>query len=178
MEIKAWYDSGKTTDLATVGLPAHADDRPVMTLVRKATSHKFRLRFVGQSTPVVGVIYMGKALEMARPLYGGHTPINLARTTVIRPNISERGQFLGRSIIRSGASGSWTWNNLPAAWVRKHLDPFIEAVRTLPFFSLWRPATFPGEAAYCWTSGDQAPVNTGTRNLMSFGLDAQGLGHE
>lgn len=178
-EIKAWYDSGETADLATVGLPAHSDDRPIMTLVEEQTTNKYRLRFVGQTTPVVGVIYMGKALEMARPLYAGHSPINLARTTVVRPNISERGQWLGRSIIRSGAVGSWSWSNLTAAWIRRYLDPFLESARTLPFFVLWRPETFPGESAYCWTLQDPAPpVNSGPIDLMSFTLDAGGLGSE
>jgi len=178
VEIKALYDSGERADLATLGLPSHADDRPIMTLVEETRSNKFRVRIVGQSTPVVGVIYIGKALEMARPLYGGHTPLALSRTTVIRPHVSERGQFLGRSIIRSGASGSWSWSNLTAAWVRRYLDPFIESARTDPFFILWRPASFPGEVGYCWTLGDLSATNSGPRDLMSFTLSAQGIGHE
>lgn len=177
-EILAWFDSGESADLASLGLPSHDDDRPIMRLVEETRSNKFRLRFVGQSTPVVGVIYMGKALEMARPIYGGHTPMNLARTTVVRPNVSERGQFLGRSIIRSGNRGSWSWTNLLAPWVRKYLDPFVESARTLPFFILWRPSSFPGESGYLWTLQDLAPSNSGGKDRMAFTLDAEGLGIE
>ena len=178
-EIKAWYDSGETMDLATAGLPSHADDRPIMTLVEATTSRNFRVRIVGQTTPVLGVIYIGEALEMERPFYGGHAPVNLSRITVTRPNVSERGQFLGRSIVRSGASGAWAWNNLTAAWVRRYLDPFLESARALPFFVLWRPVTFPGESAYCWTLQDPPPpVNSGSKDRMSFTLDAEGLGNE
>lgn len=177
-EIKEWFERTEAMDPATLGLPSHDDDRPIMVLVEEHTSHRFRVRVAGQSTPVIGVIRMGKALEMERPIYGGHTPLNLSRTTVIRPNISERGQFLGRSIIRSGASGSWSWKNLTAAWVRRYLDPFLEAIRTTPFFILWRPSSFPGEAGYCWTTADHAPTNMGSKDRMSITIDAEGLGNE
>ena len=179
VEILGWFSGDVPVTARTLGIPAHQDDRPIMALVEETTAAKFRVRIVGEGAPTVGVIYMGKALEMTRPLYGGHSPISLSRTTVIRPNASERGQWLGRSIIRSGAHGSWAWANLKASWVREYLDPFIEAARTSPFFILWRPETFPGEAGYCWTTGDVAPPsNAGTKDFMSFALDAEGLGSE
>jgi hypothetical protein len=177
-EIRAWYDSGETMGLATAGLPSHSDDRPIMVLTQETTAQRFRIRIAGQTTPLVGVIYIGKALEMMRPLYGGHTPINLSHSTIIRPNTSDRGQFVGRSIIRTGVGTPWDWRNLEADWVRRYLDPFIESARTLPFFLLWRPATFPEGSAYCWTPGDQKPQNMGTADLMSFTLEAIGIGYD
>jgi hypothetical protein len=177
-EIKAWYESGEKMDLATAGLASYEDDRPIMQLVEETRANKFRIKVVGQTTPVLGVIYMGKALEMPRALYAGHTPIGLARDTVTRPNISERGQFLGRSIIRSGSRGSWAWDNLTPAWVRRYLDPFIVSARTFPFFIWWRPSTKPGEVGYCWTQQDLSATNNGTQALMSFSLEAEGLGNE
>jgi hypothetical protein len=176
-EIAGWFAS-PPTDLPGLGLAAADDDRPIMRLVEPTSATRFRLRLVGPSVPTIGVIRMGKALEMERPLYGGHTPISLARNTVIRPNISERGQWLGRSIIRSGASGSWNWTHLTAAWVRRYLQPFITAARTRPFFIAWRPEAFPAEAGYCWTTKDLSAANMGRRDFMSFQLDAEGLGHE
>jgi hypothetical protein len=177
-EIRAWYDSGERMDPATAGLPSHEDDRPIMVLTEAATAKKFRLRVVGQTTPMIGVIYMGTALEMMRPIYGGHTPINLARTTVIRPNVSDTGQFLGRSITRKGSRGSWMWKNLTAAWLRKYIDPFIVSALTLPFFVLWRPSSFPGESGYSWTGQDLSAANVGSKDRMTFNLDASGLANE
>jgi hypothetical protein len=177
-EIRAWYDSGERMDAATAGIPSHEDDRPIMVLTEAATSFRFRIRVVGQTTPLIGVIKIGQAFEMMRPLYGGHAPINLSRATTIRPTTSERGQFLGRSIIREGARGSWSWNNLTAAWVRKYLDPFVESARLLPFFVLWRPSSFPGESSYVWTMTDQSPVNSGSKDRMAFSLEADGLANE
>jgi len=177
-EILGWYQSGVAMDEVTLGIESHDDDRPIMRLVEAATSSFFRVRLTGQTTPLVGVIYMGEALQMERGIYIGHTPIGFARKTVVRPNLSTGGQFLGRSIIRVGSSGSWLWKNLTASWVRKYLDPFLEAARTDPFFILWRPSKFPGEAGYCQTKGDQVPTNSGPRDKMSFDLNAEGLGVE
>lgn len=183
----AWVASGEAMTLLTSPLPPDGDDRPIMMLLEEMDQFeafslkalRFRVVFVGNQALKVGVIYLGRALEMQREMYGGHTPISLNRSTVVRPNISERGQFLGRSIVRSGASGSWSWKNLKADWVRRYLDPFIAAARLRPFFILWRPQTFPSEAGYCWTTGDvAAPSNSGGRDFMTFTLDAQGLGHE
>ncbi len=176
-DISDWF-SEPPEDMPGLGLARITDDRPIMRLVEETTATRFRVRLVGPGEPTIGVIRMGKALEMMRPIYGGHTPIALARETVIRPNISERGQWLGRSIIRSGARGSWSWQNLTAAWVRRYLEPFIESARTSPFFILWRPQTFPEEAGYCWTAADLSAANAGGQDRMSFSLEAEGLGHE
>jgi hypothetical protein len=177
-EILSWFNNDVSLSLTTAGLADHSDDRPIMGLTEAARSNRFRIRITGQTKPLVGVIYIGKALEMERAIYTGHTPIGLARKTVIRPNLSTGGQFLGRSLIRAGSSGSWSWKNLTAAWVREYLDAFLEAARTTPFFILWKPNRFPGEAGYCQTAGDQIPTNSGPKDKMSFTLTAEGLGVE
>jgi hypothetical protein len=96
---------------------------------------------------------------------------------VIRPNKSERGQWLGRSIIRGGSAGSWSWRHLKADWYRTYFDPFVESARTQPFFIAWRPETYP-VAAYCWTEGDITPSNMGVKDFMQVTLEAEGLAIE
>jgi hypothetical protein len=130
-----------------------------------------------ETAPLVSVIYIGEALAMQRPLYGGHSPIDLARNTVIRPNKSERGQWLGRSIIRSGSTGAWSWRHLKPDWYRTYFDPFVESARTQPFFIAWRPETYP-VTAYCWTEGDITPSNMGVKDFMQVTLEAEGLAIE
>lgn len=178
-EISDWA-AVDTIDEETIGLPVVNDDRPIMRLVEPATSTQFRLVFTGGEEAVqVGVIYMGKALEMARPIYGGHAPISLSRAPVVRPSETAGGQFVGRVVERTSSPGSWSWTNLPAAWVRLYLDAFLKAAIDRPFFILWRPETFPEEAGYCWTEdAPEPPRNQGVRDLMSWTLTARGLGHE
>jgi hypothetical protein len=158
-----------------------ADDSPIMLLFDPVSAAAVRLVFESftspETTPFVGVIYIGEALAMQRALYGGHSPIDLARITVIRPNKSERGQWLGRSIIRSGSAGAWSWRHLKADWYRTYFDPFVESARTQPFFIAWRPETYP-VAAYCWTEGDITPSNMGVKDFMQVTLEAEGLAIE
>lgn len=148
-----------------------------LLLFERTTARYWRLRIDGESgTPQIGVVYVGEALAMQRPIYGGHTPGKLNRTTTFQNNKSENGQFLGRSIVRKGYSESLSWGNLTAAWYRENFDPFVEAARTTPFFVAWRPGKFPDEVLYAWTSDDIAPNNSGTRDLVSVSIDVEGLG--
>jgi hypothetical protein len=172
------HEGAYTLDDAGLPLPV-TDDRPIMRLVEPVTAAQFRLVFTPQESPsgdlMVGSIFIGKALEMARPIYAGHVPSPFARVTSVRPNVSERGQLLGRSVTREGMADSWSWQNLPAAWVRRHLEPFFKHAVTKPFFLLWRPETFPDEASYLWTEEDLRASNTGIGDLMAFTLNAVGL---
>ena len=154
------------------------DNRPIMLLFEGVTAQRFRVLITGGTPPRIGVIWFGLSLAMERPIYGGHSPINLARQTVTKNNVSERGQWLGRSIVRSGSAASFQWQNLTADWYRANFDPLVKHLRTEPAFIAWRPLSFPSETAYIWTNEDIAPSNTGTRNLMSVSLNAEGLGVE
>src|SRR5690606_5562359 len=174
-KVAEWYQ-GDGLSLHGAGLPP-VDNRPIVHLFEPVRSSRFRVLVTGTEAPEIGVISIGKALVMPHAIYQGHTPISLARETVIRPNVSERGQFLGRSIIRSGARGSWTWDRLPADWYRRYFDPFVEAARSVPFFILWRPETFPHEAAYVWTLSDIHPSNS-RRDWLTVTVEAEGLGVE
>lgn len=146
-------------------------NEPVMLIFPEITARYWRITVVSSvSPPTVGVVYLGKVLAMQRPIYGGHSPINLSRQTVVRPTESEKGQWLGRSITRYGLQTSYNWNNLSAAWYRANFDPFVSAARFRPFFIAWRPASYPDEVAFGWTGDDIQPSNSGTRDLMSVSI--------
>jgi hypothetical protein len=146
-----------------------------MFLFEEVLSPHWRLRFTGR-TPSVSVIYIGKALAMQRSIYVGHTPITLARQTQYNNNLSENGQFLGRSIVRSGVGTSAAFQHLTADWYRENFDPFVKSARTYPFFFAWRPDTHPDEIGYVWTSADISPQNTGPRDFMSVSFNMTGIG--
>jgi hypothetical protein len=121
---------------------------------------------------------MGQALTMQRRIYQGHTPLTLSRDTELSNNVSEGGQYLGRSIIRKGASTSAQWTHLNASWYRANFDPFVKSARTNPFFIGWRPLQYPNELGFVWTDSDIAPQNTGPRDFMSVGVNFRGLINE
>lgn len=154
---------------------APGSDDPFMFLITPVTALYWRVRVTG-AVATIGVIYIGLSLAMQRPIYGGITPITLGRETVIRPQTSERGQFLGRSIIRAGVSFQASWRHLLPAWYRENFDPFVLSARRRPFFIAWRPLSYPAEVGYMWTQGDITPSNMGMgAGMMQVSLSCMGI---
>lgn len=151
-----------------------------------ATSPTLSLDFVNQvyalgdyteaDDAFLGVLYLGRALQMQRGIYQGHTPGEFARNDEIRPTVSEGGQWLGRTVVRKGYDASYSFSNLKADWVRSTLAPFLEAAITKPFFIAWRPESKADEVLFGWTQAPIVPTNSGPRDLMSvqFNVSAHG----
>jgi len=174
VELQYW-DGAAWVSLGDVQPGTDSGNKIVMFLFDQVSSAVWRLLITGgTAVPVLGPVNIGLSLKLERRLYGGHTPITLSKKTVIRPQKSETGQWLGRSIRREGATTKISLNNLTPAWVRSDFEPFIENSRTHPFFFAWRPSDYPAELAYCWTNTDIVATNSGTRDLMksSFAVDA------
>ena len=152
-------------------------DRINMALFLQASLRYWRLSITG-GIPNIAVVYIGKTLAMQRKIYQGHTPLNLSRTTELSNNMSDGGQYLGRSVIRKGAQTSCDWSHLTADWYRANFDPFVKAARTAPFFIAWRPEQYPNELGYVWTENDIAPQNSGPKNYMSVSVSFMGLINE
>lgn len=155
-------------------IPANDDAILVLFTKRDATGYRLSLSG-GTGIPYIGVIFVGESLQMQRPIYGGHSPLNLSRATNIAGNNSVTGNWIGRSVIRRGYSVSVSWSNLKADWYRSYFDPFVKYASQSagPFFLSWRPQTFPDEVGYCWlSSSDISPSNSGTRDLMSVSMSA------
>ena len=170
--------SPDNTTWTTIDSITPTDNSPIMFLFANVTARYYRLSITGSLTPSIGVVYVGTVLEMLRPCYAGLTPISLSRDTVIRPNRSEGGQWLGRSVIRSGSSMSVNYTNLDNAWVRSTFRDFINNAVTYPFFFVWRPDNYPEDVGYVWVSDDIKPSNSGTRDLMNVSIQMSGLSIE
>jgi len=159
----------------TIDTFSPSDDSPIMVLFTDTSDQYWRIRLSSGTIPVVGVIFFGQTLDMERAIYGGHSPLPLSRTTTVRPQRSEGGQWLGRSVVRKGFSTNCEWDNLTASWYRANFDPFAKYATQEEgaFFIAWRPDDYD-EVGYCWTGGDIQPTNTGTRDLMSVSMDVTG----
>lgn len=151
------------------------DDSDILCLFPFQNARYWRVN-ITTAIPTIAHIRFGSVLTMQRGLYRGHSPITLSRETVIRPAISEGGQWLGRSILRGGFIGSAEWRNLTATWYRANFDPFVKEARSHPFFFAWRPYEFLSEIAYVWVNDDITPVNAGPRDFMSVGFQMRGTG--
>lgn len=152
------------------------DDSPILFLFTSESHRYWRIHVSGSTVPTIGVVYIGEELAMTRPIYGGHSPLDMSRNTVVRPMKSERGQFLGRSIVRTGFSTGYSWTNLDPTFYRNEFDPFVESARSYPFFIAWRPSGFLNDVGYVWTTSDIKPTNSGVRGFMQVSIDVEGLG--
>lgn len=152
-------------------------DETIMILFPMRNASRYRISLSGgNGIPTIGVIFIGRTLQMERPIYGGHSPLSLSRETTTYPNSSESGNWLGRSVIRQGYSTSFSWSNLTASWYRQYFDTFVRYTTQSagPFFIAWRPESYPDEVGYCWlTASDISPSNSGTRDLMTVSMSVQ-----
>ena len=122
----------------------------------------------------LGVVYAGEALEMERPIYGGHNPIDLSAETDYQNTRSESGNFLGRTVIRRGAETSYQFKHLSDEWIRQSFKPFMKSAIKHPFFIKWRPDLYQA-TAFGFTTKDIKPSNMGGGSRLmqvSFNIQA------
>ena len=150
------------------------DNEPVMAIFEPLTPTEWRLTVSRAVLPQIGVVRWGKALQMQRPVFGGHEPMALSRNTVMRANKSTTGEWLGQTTLRTSRSTSFSWSNIDDDWTRTNWVPFQKAAEREPFFLAWRPITY-SEAGYCSISKHKTPSNAGVRALMSLSLDVTGF---
>lgn len=158
---------------------APGTDGPLMMLFDEVSARYWRIRITGTAEPRIGVIYIGKALAMQRPVqWNGHTPGVMNRVVTKRPAMSDRGQYLGTTIIREGFEVSYEANNLDEDWVRETFDDFAKAAIRCGYFIAWRPTQFPKEVLFGWTENPIVPTNTQggrTRRMgVSWSMRAHG----
>jgi len=170
-----YHDGSSWVDL--IASTAITSDAPIFVIFGVQTRSRWRIRISNGTAPNIGVIKFGKALQMQRPIYGGHAPVDLARQTILRSNNSETGNYLGRSKLRSIHATTYDWNNLSAAWVEENWPGFQTAVETEPFFIAWRPET-KQDVGFCQTDEAPIPSNMGVRDLMTVSLSIRAQGYD
>jgi len=153
------------------------DDRAIMVLLSSpVTVQRVRIILTGGSNREIGVVYAGIALQMERPLFGGHSPINLSAQTSYQNHVSDSGNWLARSIVREGLQSEYTWKYISDAWYRSEFQPFVVQAKRDPFFVAWRPSFAPHDVALAWTTADIQPTYSGTRDLIDLSISVRGYG--
>ena len=169
-----YYDGGWRDIIGTVAITDNSD---IFVIFNKLEHSRWRIRVSGGSAPEIGVIKFGAALQMERPIFGGHAPITLARKTVLKTNESETGEFLGISKWSSYLETSYAWQNLTATWIRQNWPDLQRAVETDAFFIAWRPQTY-GEVGFGRAAAVPIPANSGVRNLMNVEMQLKARSYD
>ena len=159
-------------DITTSILPI--DNEPIMLISEPRTSPSWRVTVDRTVLPEIGVVRIGKSLQMTRPIFGGHEPLALSRKTTMRSNKSTTGEWLGRTKLRTSLATKFAWSNIESAWVRDNWPQFQKAAEDEPFFMAWRPITY-SEAGYCSINQNVSPSNLGVRKLMGLSLNVTGF---
>jgi len=163
---------GALTDVENITFP---DNAPIMLNFDTRTIREVALVSTLSAASEIGVVSAGKALQMPRNIYGGHSPINLSQQTEYQSVQSESGQFLGKTIIRKGLETAFSWRLLDDQFYRDEFQPLVESARTKPFFIKWRPDFYSDEVAYGEVNQDIKPTNSGGGiRLMSVGFTMTG----
>lgn len=160
---------GKKTPTENTALMFHASSGVSARRVQVSITN-------GSGGLFVGSVYAGVALQMQRPFFSGHTPINLSAVTDYFSSRTETGNFIGREIRSREFKTSAAWNNLGDNWYRTYFQPFVESAKTLPFYFAWNLDQHPNDVGYCMTSADIAPSYSGVRDLFSVSFDMIGVG--
>lgn len=174
LQIQYWNGSSWSGLIPSTAITS---DMAIMAIFGQQTRQRWRISVSSGTAPEIGVIKFGRALQMPRPIFGGHAPLETARQTVLRSNYSESGEFLGRTKQRVQMATGFAWQHLSSAWVRANWRPFQLAMETEPFFIAWRPQDY-SEVALCQTDEIAAPQNMGIRDLMSVEMGARAFAYD
>jgi hypothetical protein len=153
------------------------DNGPIMFLFAPVTAQRWRLSITGSTAPEIGVIRFARAMQMERPFFGGHTPIDFGRQVVLRSNYTETGEYVGRSRQSVMLTTSCAWSNLSQAWINANWPAFQRAVEVEAFFIAWRPGDSQ-MVAYAQTDAVPAPQTMGVRDLYSVELNFRAYSHD
>jgi hypothetical protein len=147
-------------------------DAPHLWRFNQGFYHHFRVRIEG-GPGQIGVLNVGKILVLPEGVFVGHRPETYNKRPKFSNNQAENGQFLGRSITRTGAVGSIKQDRVSQEFARTDWADFTEAAMLRPFFWAWRHDQYPEEVMYGWT--EEGPqVEQGANGFMSVSVDVTG----
>lgn len=162
-----------TNDLDTVQTPTGRE-----TIFRKVTNRNYRyFRFEISSTGAASFIanlFLGVALALPKGMPAGFSPANLNRDRNIMNNISEGGQFLGRTIRYNGSKIMIDQRVVTRAWVDANWTALADHIELYPFYFAWDTTNFAGEAAYCMVKTIAYPKYS-DNVYMNFKLDCTAI---
>lgn len=99
--------------------------------------------------PAVGVLLLGASTQLPAVDHPFLVP-SLNSDTEILNNVSESGEFLGRSILRHGFKTGFKLGKVQETWARQYWVPAQRAMEINPFFWAWDAGRYPDDAYYCF----------------------------
>ncbi len=154
------------------------DRSPFMESFSVINSRYWRIRFIPSGVPTVSLkvaaASVGPQFDLLRAYSVGSSIPTDSITDKIINQVSNGGEFLGRSVIRQAVSAEIMVTFRDIAFHRGVWRTFIEAALTQPFWFSWN-ADFPDDVIYAWMVGNPSPPTWDTNRTLSAGLTVAGL---
>lgn len=103
------------------------------------------------SIPSIGIVSIGKTIEMQTGLPVGFIPAHMAQENQYVNSTSDTGLLLGRSLIRKSNKTTISAKYVTPEWVRDVWVPFLNHAQQKPFFFSWDHEKYPEESVFCVT---------------------------
>lgn len=181
--VGAMYNATYTYNGATTYSSINVTTNNIALRFDEVSYKYYRFTFNGSVAPSVGVLAVGKALDFPRGFYGGFVRPAWNTTVETTNSRSQKGVFLGRSIIRSGTRPfSLALQYVPHAWIDSYWMPFKAHADLYPFVFVWEPdpldpttETFNNtDCVLAWISNWQ-PTKLKDQRFATCGADFDGV---
>ena len=176
--IKPQYSAGSTSPIAWSDLDTVQTPTDGQMIFRPVTQQNVRYyRFEISSTTLasyIGALSIGQALTLQRGLKSPFTTPTHGRNKKILNSLGETGNFLGRSVYRSGQKFSIKQDNVTPAWISSNWSGLIDHVEVKPFFFMHDYEDAPTEVVFAWSDKIKHP-SYNDNALMDFSIDCSGL---
>lgn len=175
-----------TTFTALKALKAITHESPIIDVFAPQIGPYFKITFDHASgvKPRLAHIKLGKLLTLPRNQFVGHKPAALALYAEGTTQMSENGQYLGRINTNTFRKSSCSQKNITQAFVYSQIAPFsAHANCTAPnklvaqgaYLYAWRPADFPNDVIYGWTTATIHPSNEQPNGMMAVDFDIEAI---
>lgn len=168
-----YWDGGGWVDCFSAYTPV--DNSPQLITFTEVNSDQYRIVFDSPTAAILSCASFGKSLPIPYGLATSFASPHNGQQYVDISNISESGNFIGRSTYKEAVEFSVSTELLEYDWFRANWRPFMRHLERRPFWFKWSDTTYTDEAVFCWNNGKQStPVFTGSQ-FMSFSLSLKGL---
>lgn len=171
-----YFDDPSWVDLIPYTTPT--DDQPIYVIFAPTTATRWRITLRNGTLPEIASIKFGTSLQLPRPIYSGHIPLNFARRTELKTPLSETGVGLGRETRRLFYETEFPWDNIPYSWLDTNFEALQKAIEAEFFWIAWRPEDYPKAVGFGDTMNIPTAQPNGRRDLFTMSLSFRGFGYE
>jgi hypothetical protein len=134
-------------------------------------------RFVIDSTPVssIGHLFFGEYMGLELGVWEGFTPPKFQRNNEYITNVSQSGNFIGRSIVYEAGIVNLAVDYMTMDWARSDWLPFIKHAEQKPFFFTWNNANYGTEHAFAWSNNTSFSASNRKRSFMQGSISMRVL---